>query len=127
MIRKIKQLGLIVSLLGMLGFMAPALVVAQPANDACEGLRNAGLPCNLDEERSENQVGTIIRRVINILSVVVGAVAVLMIIIGGFRYIVSGGDQNGVSGAKNTILYALIGLVIVIFAQVIVRFVFSNT
>jgi hypothetical protein len=49
-----------------------------------------------------------------------------MVIIGGFRYIVSNGDSNGVSGAKNTILYAIVGLVIVLFAQVIVRFVLTR-
>lgn len=50
-----------------------------------------------------------------------------MIIVGGFRYVISGGDSNGVSGAKNTIMYAIIGLVIVLFAQIIVKFVLTNT
>jgi TRAP-type C4-dicarboxylate transport system permease small subunit len=49
-----------------------------------------------------------------------------MIIIGGFRYIVSGGDQTSVTAAKNTIMYAIIGLVVVLFSQVIVRFVLTN-
>ena len=70
---------------------------------------------------------SLMKRVINIFSVVVGSVSVIMIIIGGFRYIISGGDSAGVSSAKNTILYAIVGLVIVLFAQVIVRFVLSNT
>lgn len=68
-----------------------------------------------------------IARVLNILSVVVGAVAVIMVIVGGFRYTVSGGKEEGVKGAKNSILYALIGLVIVALAQVIVRFVLNKT
>jgi hypothetical protein len=50
-----------------------------------------------------------------------------MIIIGGFRYITSGGKQESVTSAKNTILYAIIGLVIVALAQIIVRFVLSNS
>ena len=57
---------------------------------------------------------------------IVGVVAVIMIIIGGLKYITSSGDSNNVSSAKNTILYAIIGLVVVVLAQVIVRFVVTK-
>lgn len=77
------------------------------------------------EEGNDAFLGAV-RRIINIFSVVVGAVSVIMIIIGGFRYIISGGDSSGVSGAKNTILYAIVGLVVVLFSQALVRFVVSN-
>jgi len=53
-------------------------------------------------------------------------VAVIMIIIGGFRYITSGGNDTSITSAKNTILYAVIGLVIVALAQVLVHFVLRN-
>ena len=65
--------------------------------------------------------------VVNILSVVVGIVAVVMIIYGGFRYITSGGESGNVSGAKNTLLFAIVGLVIVALAQVIVRWVIGTS
>jgi hypothetical protein len=65
--------------------------------------------------------------IVNLLSVVIGFVAVVMIIYGGFRYITSGGSSDKVSGAKNTILYGIIGLVIVALAQVIVQFVLNKT
>jgi hypothetical protein len=77
-------------------------------------------------ESGDASFGFLVRKITNIFSVVVGAVSVIMIIIGGFRYIISGGDSSGVSGAKNTILYAIVGLVIVIFAQVIIRFILTN-
>ena len=70
--------------------------------------------------------GALVSRVVNLFSIVVGSVSVIMIIIGGFRYIISGGDSAGVTSAKNTILYAIVGLVIVLFSQVIIRFVISN-
>jgi hypothetical protein len=54
-------------------------------------------------------------------------VAVIMIIYGGFRYITSGGDSNRVGSAKNTLIYAIIGLIIVALAQLIVHFVLSTT
>jgi hypothetical protein len=74
-----------------------------------------------------NSVSDLVKKIINILSVVVGVVAVIMIIIAGFRYITSGGKQESVTAAKNTILYAIIGLVIVALAQIIVRFVLTKT
>ena len=67
-----------------------------------------------------------IASVINVLSVMVAAVAVIMIIVGGFRYVTSGGKQESVTGAKNTIMYAIIGLVIVALAQIIVQFVLTK-
>ena len=75
---------------------------------------------------AEDAVDGLIVDVINIISIVVGVVAVIMIIIGGFKYITSGGDSGNVTGAKNTILYAVIGLVIVALAQIIVRFVLDR-
>ena len=74
-------------------------------------------------EEASKQVDNIIQTAINIISIVVAVIAVIMIIIGGFKYITSNGDSGAVSGAKNTILYAVVGLVVVALAQVIVRFV----
>lgn len=71
-------------------------------------------------------VNNTVALVINIFSWIVGVISVIMIIWGGFKYITSGGDSNNVTAAKNTILYAIIGLVIVALAQVIVRFVIGT-
>jgi hypothetical protein len=65
--------------------------------------------------------------VINVLSLVGGALAVIMIIYGGLRYVISGGNQEATKSAKNTIVYAVVGLVIIAIAQVIVQFVLTNT
>lgn len=59
----------------------------------------------------------------NILLLILGAVAVIMLIVGGFRYVVSGGDSTAVEGAKNTILYAIIGIVVAFLAYAAVNFV----
>jgi len=74
----------------------------------------------------EKKVNSLITTIINVFSVVVGIVAVIMIVYGGFRYITSGGDSNNTAAAKNTILYAIVGLVIVALAQFIVRFILSK-
>ncbi len=73
-----------------------------------------------------DKANSLLKTVINILSLLVGAVAVIMLIIGGFRYVTSGGKQESVTAAKNTILYAIIGLVIVALAQIVVQFVLNK-
>ena len=85
-----------------------------------------GTDCSSNTSGSTNTVNNIIKLVINIFSGIVGAISVVMIIWGGFKYITSGGESGKVSSAKNTIIYAVIGLVIVVFAQIFVQFVLEK-
>ncbi len=64
--------------------------------------------------------------IVNILLFIIGAISVIMLIIGGIRYTISGGDSGQVTSAKNTILYAIIGLVIAFLAFAIVNWVLGN-
>lgn len=70
--------------------------------------------------------GGLWNNILNIFTYVIGAVAVLMIIIGGLRYITSNGDSQQITSAKNTILYAVVGLVLAAMANAIVNFVLTN-
>lgn len=79
-----------------------------------------------DAEDGSGQVEELIKTIINVISALVGAIAVIMVLIGGFKFVTAGGDSNAVSSAKNTIIYAIVGLIIVAFAQVIVRFVLQR-
>lgn len=79
-----------------------------------------------DTVSCQKKVNHMVGTVINILSMAVGIVAVIMIIYGGFRYVTSGGDSNQLGTAKNTIIYAIVGLVIVGLAQFIVKFVLGK-
>ncbi|OVE79232.1 hypothetical protein BVY00_00965 [bacterium G20] len=97
---------------------SPVASIQCGANDA------AGVPAGANPSGRINHT---IQSVINLISVAVGVVAVIMVIVGGFRYITSGGNQEGVKTAKNTIIYAIIGLVIVALAQIIVNFVLNKT
>ncbi len=104
--------------------LVPVTVAAQTPEDAvCAGLEMTGGQCGPGAETEINQT---LQTAINLFSIVVGFAAVLMIIIGGFKYITSSGDTAGVNSAKNTILFAVVGLVIVALAQVIVRFVIDQ-
>jgi len=66
------------------------------------------------------------KKLVIIPLLIVAVIAVIMIIIGGVRYITSGGDSGNVTNAKNTILYAIIGLVVVALAQILVKFVLNK-
>ena len=68
----------------------------------------------------------IFQTVVNVLLFLIGAVSVIMIIYGGIRYVTSAGEAKGVESAKNTILYAIVGLIISILAYAIVNFVVGS-
>jgi hypothetical protein len=72
---------------------------------------------------STSDITVVFTKVVNTILYVLGAIAVIMIVIGGIRYVTSGGDASGVTAAKNTILYAVIGLIVAILAFAIVNFV----
>jgi hypothetical protein len=125
---------LVLSLTIGLGLTAPvfAQTTAQDQidNGLCAGSNleftdNPG-QCTTATSDATTRINDIIHTIVNLLSAVVGVVAVIMIIFGGFRYITSGGNDTSVTSAKNTILYAIIGLVVVALAQLIVRFTLSK-
>lgn len=127
----VQKLKLVLASIAMaLGIALPVAVpvYAQEINKGiCAGAQIAlGTDCTVDEATAGNRVSGLIKQVINIISIIVGVVAVIMIIIGGLRYITSGGDSSSVSSAKNTILYAIVGLVVVALAQLIVQFVITK-
>ncbi|MBW3538148.1 pilin [Candidatus Parcubacteria bacterium] len=68
----------------------------------------------------------VFRTVANTLIFLVGAIAVIVLIIGGLRYVLSGGDPGGVKSAKDTILYAIIGIIVAILAFALVNFVIER-
>jgi hypothetical protein len=105
--------------------MALAPAVASAAPPGCEDTSIDNPSCPTGNET--DQVNHLIHEIINILTVVVGIASVIMIIVGGFKYVTSGGNQEKVTSAKNTILYALIGLVIVALSQLIAHFVLGKT
>ena len=106
----------------LLGVTQPAIAHPHVSEPTCEGIVFAGGDCD-GHDHAEDNVSGLVSTIIDVLSIIVGAVSVIMIIIGGLRYITSGGESSAVASAKNTILYSIVGLVVVIFAQTIVKFV----
>jgi hypothetical protein len=119
---KIFTLVLAVFVAAALSFYVPQPVQADLADEACKGATGA----NATAECEGTGFTDGFKNIVNVVIFMVGAVAVLMIIIGGFRYVVSGGDSAGVEGAKNTILYAVIGVVVAFLAYAIVNFVIGG-
>lgn len=125
-IKKIRLFTASFLLLGALITPAVAMAgVSTNRNAVCEGVGLVGGQCG-SETPGTSGVNSTIRLVIQILSFGVGIVAVVMIIIGGFKYVTSSGDSSNITAAKNTILYAIVGLVIVAIAQVIVKFTLNK-
>ena len=96
-----------------------ATTTPNPAQAGAEAARGNGMPAEL--------VGTdgVFTKIANTVLYAVGIISVVMLIFGGLRYVISGGDSKKVTDAKNTIMYALIGLIISILAYAIVNFVIN--
>jgi glucose uptake protein GlcU len=66
------------------------------------------------------------RTIINVMLQVLGILAVIMIIVGGIRYTISNGDASRVKAAKDTITYAVVGLIVALLSYAIVNFVIGK-
>jgi len=115
--------------------MAPALVSAAAIDCTNPTSAKAQIQCGAcgaagsttcNPAPASKSLSDTIATIINVLSVFGGAIAVVMIIIGGFRYITSSGSPEATKGARNTIVYALVGLIIIATAQIIVHFVING-
>ena len=108
-----------------LALVTPNVVHAQDCADVTAGGIGNGADCAKPTNAAENLFGpdSIFNTVTNILLFLIGAISVVMLIIGGIRYVVSQGDQGAITSAKNTILYAIIGIIVAFLAFAAVRFV----
>ena len=127
-----KKLTILIATLSILLFGLPAVALAatppatvaaaSPKDAVCEGIGITGDSSGCNAKTNSNSLNSTLRVIIGAISFVVGIIAVIMLFIGGLKYITSTGDAAKVTSAKDTILYAIIGLVVVAFAQLIVRF-----
>lgn len=119
MLKKIKVLLVFIPL--FVAFLAPLPASAGSSNasrdQVCLGL--GGCP------NADAGVRGIIDDALNIISIITGVAGVVMVLLGGFRYITAGGDSGKISNAQNTIIWAVVGLVVAAMAQILVRFVLN--
>ena len=115
-------------LAGLLVVPTVALAVAPAASAEGDFTLNGGVSSAQGD--GVGQVSTdpesLVKKFVNIFLFAVGALSVIMLIWGGIRYTTSAGDSNKVTAAKNTVLYAIVGLVIAILAYAIVNMVINR-
>lgn len=103
------------------------LLIVSPVSFA-ESAIQSGADAAHGSQQPTNIFGNsgIFSTVTNILLFLIGVLSVIMLIIGGLRYVLSGGNSTAVTAAKNTILYAIVGVVVAILAYAIIHFVISS-
>lgn len=105
---------------------APAYAADNAKDSVCEGIGLSASSGDCTGDTGSPTVNGVLWTVINVLSLLIGVAAVIMVIVGGFKYVTSGGDSNAVGSAKTTITYAIIGLLVAAFAQILIRFVLTR-
>lgn len=101
-------------------FSSRLLASATSVQEGANAARADGMPTELIGDNG------VFSRITNTVLLIVGLISVIMLVYGGLRYILSGGDSKKVTDAKNTILYAIIGLIISMLAYAIVHFVLNS-
>ena len=114
------------SLVLSFGLVAPAILpnnnqvaYADAKTQIQSGLKAAG-------GDTKDTSGTLITKLINVMLFIIGVLSVIMIVYGGILYVISAGDSGRVSKAKNTIMYAIVGLIVALLAYAIVNFVITR-
>jgi hypothetical protein len=114
----------------ILGFAVPMSAAAATGvfNDACStpAAKASAVCAGTTTVNPISGTNGILMKAATIVSIIAGAAAVIFIIISGMRYILSAGDAAKAAQARNSILYALAGLVVIILARSIIGLVISR-
>lgn len=124
MLQSAGLLALVVGSVGVLSFGVSPLVHA----DCDSGTLSiqSGADCGQGTDQPANLFDgdeSLFKKITNVMLFIIGAISVIMLIVGGIKYTVSGGDQGAVQSAKNTIMYAIVGIIVAILAYAVVNFV----
>jgi len=106
-------------------YSVPAMVLAQNTDPSSTGYGLNDTNFNVDMGQNTNLVDSV-SQIINIILSVLGIIAVIIVLMGGFKWMTSQGNEEKVGEAKKLLSAGLIGLVIVLAAYAIARFVVTN-
>ena len=129
MLTNIAKIGVFVPAFALLAGLAVPVATTYANNCDVSGGITGGKDCARNDEQPENLFNgddSVFQTVTNVMLFLIGAISVVMLIYGGIRYTISQGDSTAVTNAKNTIMYAVIGIVIAILAFAIVNFVVTT-
>lgn len=123
----------LVSMLSLTMIVATSIGIVGQSTAYASVSSNAQTACNALNEASGNSCDTagdgiavLLRKIIRLLQIIVGVLSLIMVIIAAMKYTLSQGDNNAINSAKNTIIYSIVGLIIVVFAETIVQFVLNR-
>ncbi len=107
---------------------APVVYADEVLTPGCEGVSDSALckdnsKAQTPDDNSLFGPQGILTKVASLISILVGVAAVIFIIVGGFQYVIASGDPTNIQNAKNTVLYAIIGLIVALLARAIIAFV----
>jgi len=120
------------STLALFGIFAMLLAVVLNASSAEAAVLELSMQAGANSARGTDQVSDlfgqagVFQNITNTLLFVVGSISVIMLVIGGLRYVISGGESSAVQAAKNTILYAIVGVIVSMLAYAAIAFVIGS-
>lgn len=109
--------------LGMTPLLAAPVGAINVIDNACTGINKDTAVC---KSKNTDSVSNMVKTIVSILLFVIGSISVIMIVVGGIRYVLSNGNAAQINSAKDTVLYAVIGLVVALMAYAIVGFVLGQ-
>jgi len=113
----------------LISLFSPMNALAEPAGECDISTYNIinGSECGSGTGQNGTLFGPggLFTIIVNVALFIIGSISVLMLIYGGIRYTISGGDEKAITSAKNTILYSVVGIVVAVLAYAIVNFVIS--
>lgn len=118
----ILSLALALSMGSIFAISSPSLATAAAKDDICNGIGASGTACG-----GGGDLAKLMKNILNLFSIIIGVVAVFMMVYAGYQFNVSKGDGAKTAEARNTITYALVGLVVATLAQFLVLFVINTT
>lgn len=112
-------------IVNVITIVAMVVMVVAPLAVLAQGTTSSGWtdPTPSSGVATDTDLNVLLVRIINILLGIAGLVAVIFLIVGGFRYITAGGNEEAAEAGKKAIVNAIIGIVIIILSFVIVRVV----
>ncbi len=119
-LKNVKPSLLIIALSVSSFILSPLAGAQSPLQNGVDSAKGSGQPVQLFGADGIFTTAT------NMLLFIIGALSVIMIIVGGIRYVVSGGNSAQVTAAKNTILYAIVGLVVAFLAYAAINFLLGS-
>lgn len=123
--KKLKSLLFAVAFtISLFSFQPAALAATSIVTQSCS---NPGASkSSVCADASSASLSNTVRQLINTLLIVLGAISVIVIVMGGIKYVTSDGDSSKIKGAKDTILYAVVGLIVAVLSFSIVNFVLDR-